>query len=118
MPPIAVEGELMMCARMLPNVSGCRDRLRRARPVPAKALLALLFLASAVPGPAQAAWHERSEAIMGTRITVELWHEDPAKADQAIEAVMAEMRRIDALMSHYKPDSQISAINARAAQEP
>ena len=55
---------------------------------------------------------------MGTRIAVELWHDDAAKGEAAIDAVMAEMRRIDALMSHYKPDSQISKINARAAEEP
>ena len=53
---------------------------------------------------------------MGTRIAVELWHDDAAKGEAAIDAVMAEMRRIDALMSHYKPDSQISRINARAAR--
>lgn len=55
---------------------------------------------------------------MGTRIAVELWHDDAAKGEAAIDAVMAEMRRIDALMSHYKPDSQISLINAHAADAP
>ena len=69
-------------------------------------------------GAARAEWHQREEAIMGTRIAVELWHEDAAKGEAAIDAVMADMQRIDALMSHYKPDSQISRINARAAEEP
>ena len=68
--------------------------------------------------PAHAEWRSREEAIMGTRIYVELWADDPDKGDAAIEAVMAEMRRIDELMSHYKPESQLSQINARAAQEP
>ena len=63
-------------------------------------------------------WHERTEAIMGTRIYVELWGEDAAKTEAAIDAVMADMRRIDELMSHYKPESQLSHINAKAAQEP
>ena len=54
---------------------------------------------------------------MGTRIAVDLWHDDAAKGEAAIDAVMTEMRRIDALMSHYKPDSQISKINAHAAEE-
>ena len=31
---------------------------------------------------------------------------------------MAEMRRIDELMSHYKPESELSQINARANREP
>ena len=55
---------------------------------------------------------------MGTNIDVELWHDDAAKGDAAIDAVMDEMRRIDALMSHYKPQSELSQINARAFKEP
>jgi len=68
--------------------------------------------------PAWAEWHERTDAIMGTSIYVELWGEEAAKTEEAIDAVMADMRRIDELMSHYKPESQLSKINARAAQEP
>jgi FAD:protein FMN transferase len=68
--------------------------------------------------PAWAEWHERNDEIMGTSIYVELWGEDSAKAEAAIDAVMADMRRIDVLMSHYKPESQLSQINQRAAQEP
>jgi thiamine biosynthesis lipoprotein len=67
---------------------------------------------------AQAEWHSREEAIMGTRIEVELWCEDRAAATAAIDRVMAEMHRIDALMSTYKPDSQVSLINAQAAERP
>ena len=68
--------------------------------------------------PVHAEWLERHEAIMGTNIDVELWHDDAAQGSVAIDAVMSEMHRIDALMSHYKPGSQISAINARAFREP
>jgi len=67
---------------------------------------------------ARADWVRREEAIMGTRIYVEAWHDDPVKGEQALDAVMADMRRIDALMSHYRPESQLSQINARAAVEP
>jgi len=90
-----------------------------ALPARATSLALLLFLPLiSVPPPAHAEWRQRTESIMGTRIYVELWHDDPAKGDEAIDAVMAEMRRIDELMSHYKPESQLSQINARAAQEP
>src|SRR2546425_944234 len=68
--------------------------------------------------PARGAWLERTEAIMGTRVYVELWSGDRVKGHAAIDAVMAEMRRIDELMSHYKPESQLSQINARANREP
>ena len=55
---------------------------------------------------------------MGTRITVELWSDKPAAGEKAIDAVMAEMRRIDTNMSTYKPDSEVSRVNAQAAQRP
>ncbi|TLY99043.1 MAG: FAD:protein FMN transferase, partial [Gammaproteobacteria bacterium] len=74
--------------------------------------------APAAPLPARGAWLERTEAIMGTRVYVELWSGDRVKGHAAIDAVMAEMRRIDELMSHYKPESQLSQINARANREP
>jgi len=77
--------------------------------------LSLLVLAQ----PARAEWVERVEdGIMGTRIVVELWATDKAQANAAIEAVLAEMRRVDAAMSTYKPTSELSVVNARAAQQP
>ena len=71
-----------------------------------------------LPLVARAEWHAHEAAIMGTRVAVEVWHEDAAAATAAIDAVIAEMRRIDALMSHYKPDSQLSRINREAAGSP
>lgn len=58
------------------------------------------------------------DGIMGTRIVVELWATDKAQGNAAIEAVLAEMRRVDEAMSTYKPTSELSIVNARAAQEP
>ena len=80
------------------------------------ALLALVLLFSTAP--ARADWMERTEAIMGTRCYVELWADDPVKGNDAIDAVMAELRRIDDLMSHYKPESQLSQINQYANERP
>lgn len=71
-----------------------------------------------LPGAARAEWLHREAAIMGTRIAVELWHEDPAAAGAAIDAVMTEMRRIDELMSHYRPESQLSRVNREAGSGP
>jgi thiamine biosynthesis lipoprotein len=79
-------------------------------------IVAALLLGSAAP--ARAEWMARDESIMGTRISVQLRAADAAKGTAAIDAVMAEMRRIDALMSHYKPDSQLSQINLHAADAP
>ena len=71
-----------------------------------------------LPALSHAAWHEREEAIMGTRIAVQLWSEDPALATRAMDAVIAEMHRTDELMSTYKPESQLSQVNAHAYERP
>jgi thiamine biosynthesis lipoprotein len=81
-------------------------------------LLTLVASAIAAAPLAHAEWLERTEAIMGTRCYVELWADDPDKGNEAIDAVMAELRRIDNLMSHYKPESQLSQINAFANERP
>jgi FAD:protein FMN transferase len=63
-------------------------------------------------------WFSRDEAIMGTAIHVELWGDDRTAANTAIDAVMHEMHRIDALMSPYKESSELSRINREAARQP
>jgi thiamine biosynthesis lipoprotein len=81
-------------------------------------LLACAVAAMRVSAPVRAEWFQREEAIMGTRVAVELWSEDPALAQRAMEAVIAEMRRTDELMSTYKPESQLSQVNAHAFERP
>src|ERR1700722_15544618 len=81
-------------------------------------LICLTVLGGALPRAAHAEWHKRTDAIMGTRIYVELWDTDAAHGEASIDAVMAEMRHIDDLMSHYKPESQLSQINQHAADAP
>jgi thiamine biosynthesis lipoprotein len=71
-----------------------------------------------LPALAHAAWFQREEAIMGTRVAVELWSEDAALAERAMDEVIAEMRRTDELMSTYKPESQLSQVNAHAHERP
>jgi thiamine biosynthesis lipoprotein len=81
--------------------------------------LALALICLLAPGLAAAAWLERVEdGIMGTRIHVELWADDSRQGQAAIEAVLAEMRRVDAAMSTYKPTSELSMVNANAAKKP
>ena len=77
-----------------------------------------IWLCLLLPLSAAAGWHHEEAPIMGTLITVELWHADAAQAQTLINAVMDEMHRIDELMSTYKPDSELARVNARAAQQP
>ncbi|MFK8051908.1 MAG: FAD:protein FMN transferase [Woeseiaceae bacterium] len=65
-----------------------------------------------------AEWTGGTEALMGTRVSVRLWHPDPAKGQKAVRAAMAEIDRIERLMSTYKEDSEISAINREAHLQP
>ncbi len=81
-------------------------------------ILVAVTLLLLLPTAARAEWHQREAAVMGTRISAELWHEDRAAGEAALDAVFAEMHRIDRLMSHYKPDSQLSRINRDAAAGP
>jgi thiamine biosynthesis lipoprotein len=70
---------------------------------------------------APAAWGEwlhQQQDIMGTEVSVTLWHTDQKVALAAAEAVMAEMRRIDATYSPYIETSALAQVNAKAAKAP
>jgi thiamine biosynthesis lipoprotein len=68
---------------------------------------------------AHAEWYSRTDdGIMATRIHVELWADEKAAGESAINAVIQEMERIDREMSTYKADSEISRVNAQAAKGP
>jgi len=68
--------------------------------------------------PARAGWVGDAADMMGTRVSVELWADDEARGRELVALVMGEYRRIDEAMSTYKPDSEISRVNAGAAEAP
>jgi len=55
---------------------------------------------------------------MGTRCSVELWADDEVRGRELVAEILAEYRRIDAAMSTYKPESEISRVNAHAHEAP
>ncbi len=75
----------------------------------------LLCVVAAFSTNATADWQSSQRDIMGTRVTVDLWHPDATAQTTCSERVFSEMRRIEALMSTYIPTSEISRINADAA---
>ncbi len=87
----------------------------RPAPVP-RALAALLMLTAAAV--ARAEWVGDVQAKMGTRIEIRLWADDAEAGRRLVAAGMAEMDRIEALMSTYRDDSEISAVNRGAAAAP
>jgi FAD:protein FMN transferase len=90
---------------------------RKNNPRPSLTLGSLLIVA-VIPfaaRPAVAEWWGDNRPLMGTEISVQLWHDDPAKGQAAVEAVFSEMERINQLMSTYIEASRISMINREAA---
>ena len=55
---------------------------------------------------------------MGAEVRVTIWTPDEAAADAAAAAVFAEFERLDALLSVWKPGSDVLRINAAAGQAP
>lgn len=62
------------------------------------------------------AWYSEQQDIMGTSVSVILWHESEAAAEMAINAVMNEMHRIDATYSPYRETSELSQMNREAGK--
>ena len=79
-------------------------------------LLATASIATAAPDPDRKFVY--TGQAMGTVITVFFWTDDEAKAAKAAEDVFKEMKRIDALMTTWTPDSEVSKINAAAGGKP
>ena len=68
--------------------------------------------------PVHADWVGAARPMMGTEVSVYLWHEDEAAGQRLVSAVFDEASRIDKMMSTYKETSRISEINRNAASEP
>ena len=93
---------------MLHNTAG---RIIRAL----RGVLYALALLAAADNVALAGWQQQQRDIMGTRIAVELWHDDEIRGADCSARVFAEMNRINALMSSYLDSSELSYINQNAA---
>ena len=77
-----------------------------------------MILLLLLPLPAAAEWYRESRDMMGTRVSVELWSEDPAQAAAGQAAVFEEMDRVNRLMNPWDPDSELSRLNREAHLKP
>lgn len=57
---------------------------------------------------------EIERACMGTRCTIAVLHDDAAAVELAVSRAMAEIARLDAMMTTWTPGSEVSRINAGA----
>jgi thiamine biosynthesis lipoprotein len=75
----------------------------------------LLLWMLVYPRLSYATWFEDNQGIMGTNIHVELWSDSAQQGENAIQAVMDEMQRINQLMSPYIKNSELSQLNSRGS---
>ncbi|MDH3713822.1 MAG: FAD:protein FMN transferase [Gammaproteobacteria bacterium] len=66
----------------------------------------------------RAEWFNDERTLMGTQVRIELWADNALQARPAISAALAEIARIDAAMSVYRDDSEVSQLNQHAAKAP
>jgi thiamine biosynthesis lipoprotein len=78
-------------------------------------VLALLLLTS---GCSRSKTVQKTESIMGTEVTITVVARSYEEGETSIEAGMAELRRLDAMMSLYKDDSEITKVNLAAGKNP
>lgn len=76
------------------------------------------LLVTPIALPAHAGWVGDAMDLMGTRVSVELYADDDVRGRELVADVMREYHRVDDSMSTYKPDSEISRVNAHAADAP
>ena len=61
---------------------------------------------------------DKSADAMGSTYSVALYGTDRVKMEAAADAALDEARRLDDLLSNYKPDSEWSQVNRHAAEKP
>lgn len=82
-----------------------------------KQSLILVFVFLFFTMPAQVL-RKRTVKLMGSRFDITIVAKDSATAEISIDAVIAEVTRIENLISDWKSDSQVSAVNANAGIKP
>jgi len=78
-------------------------------------LVSLLFLPVCNAAPN---WYQKTFQVMGTEAKVEFQADSKQLANKLISNVIAEMSRIDHLMSPFKPESELSKLNKTAFNQP
>jgi len=80
--------------------------------------LATFGCRAAAPPPASARLVERSHVAMGTEIRLSAWTADGSAAEAAFNAAFGEFDRLEALMTTWRPSSDIVHLNEAAGEHP
>src|SRR5689334_2860440 len=109
LPPLIRVYSYSFVARYSLSLSFCKDRLR--------AVIALLLLFAPMLN-AEMLRMEASVEAMGSAYSIVAYDEDRYAMQAGVDAAFDEVRRLDALLSNYKPASELSKINQLAADHP
>lgn len=80
--------------------------------------VAVLILAVSIIRKNQSAEIKYTRLLMGTVVEITLYGNDEQLLKPASDAGFEEIKRLEALMSHYQDDSDVSRINKNAGKEP
>jgi len=78
----------------------------------------MILMVALLAGCSRTRTVQKTETIMGTDVTITVVGRSTEEGEAAIEAGMAELRRLDAMMSLYKDTSEITKVNLAAGKEP
>jgi len=67
--------------------------------------------------PSPLHWRERALLGLGTTLALRAAHREADELDRALDAAVAAIRRVEASMSLYRPDSEISRLNRTGSLE-
>mgnify|MGYP003349578856 FL=1 len=83
-------------------------------------ILALLIVVGCAPAPSSAPPHSvsRSHQTMGSLVEITAWTTDEAGATAAFDHAFREFDRLDAMLTVWRADSDVSRINANAGVAP
>jgi thiamine biosynthesis lipoprotein len=81
-------------------------------------ILPMRTVAAAEPAVPGAHLVTRTTAAMGTQVSVSVYTDDDEGAERAIAASLDEMARIEAMMTTWRDDSEVSRLNAQAGIAP
>src|SRR5258706_9413195 len=86
-----------------------------------KQIVVVLFLLAVFRSPvasSEALRLESSVEAMGSSYSLVLYGEDRGRLEAASEEAFEEVRRLDRMLSNYRPDSEWSEVNRHAAERP
>ena len=78
------------------------------------AAIACILLARGAAGDLQESPHRQSRRVMGTLCEIQVYDSDAGRAARVMTAALDEMSRVDALLSNYLPDSELTRMNKAA----